>query len=123
MVLGADEGAYHLHAMYPKTPSISSRIPEAMSGPKELLNILPQARTAVRKPSSLRLHHFERRNKAPCHSVRTRTKNWPVLTHWENTHLQIPRRSVIKSWVTPVRIEMSPQRAMQTERYVEGFPI
>jgi hypothetical protein len=57
------------------------RITEAMSEPTAFLNRLPHERTAVRKPSSLRLDHFERRNKAPCHPVRTRTKNSPVITH------------------------------------------
>ena len=35
-----------------------------MSEPKVLLNRLLHERVAVRKPSSLRLHHFERRDKA-----------------------------------------------------------
>ena len=66
--LAARRGAmYHLHAACPNTPSMPSRIPEAMSAPKALLNKLPHERTAVRRPSSLRLYHFERRNKAPCH--------------------------------------------------------
>ena len=65
--VGAKRGVmYHLHAACPKTPSIPSRIPEAMSAPKALLNKLPHERIAVRRPSSLRLYHFERRNKAPC---------------------------------------------------------
>ena len=32
------------------------------------------------------------------------------------------RRAPAKLWVTPVRAEMEPQRAMQTGRYMEGFP-
>ena len=59
-----------------------SRIPEAISDPKALLNKLPQKRMAVRKPSSLCLYHFERKNTAPCHSVRTSTKHLPVSTYW-----------------------------------------
>ena len=58
-----------------------------MSDPKALLNKLPQTRMAVRKPSSLRLYHFERMNKAPCRSVRTSTKHSPVLTYWEKRTL------------------------------------
>jgi hypothetical protein len=79
--------AYHLHAGCPKTPSIPSRIPEAMSEPKALLSMLPHVRAAVRKPSSLRLYHFERRNNAPCHSVRTCAKYSPVMTHWKKRTL------------------------------------
>ena len=69
--------------MYPKTPSMPSRIPEAMSDPKALLSKLPQKRMAVRKPSSLCLYHFERKNKAPCHSVRTSRKHSLESTYWE----------------------------------------
>ena len=43
-----------------------------MSEPKALLNMLPHEKMAIRKPSSLRLYHFERMNTAPCHSMRTR---------------------------------------------------
>jgi hypothetical protein len=39
----------------------------------------PHERTVVRRPSLLRLYHFERRNKAPCH---LRTAKQPyVVTH------------------------------------------
>ena len=48
-----------------------------MSDPKALLIKIPQVRMAVRKPSSLRLYHFERRNTAPYHSVRTSAKHSP----------------------------------------------
>jgi hypothetical protein len=54
-----------------------------MSEPKALLNVLPHAWTAVSKPSSLHLYHFEEGSKAPCHPVRTRTKNSPLATHRE----------------------------------------
>ena len=56
-----------------------------MHEPKALLNRPPHERTVV--PSSLRLYHFERKNKAPCHSVRTCTKQSPVVTRWEKCTL------------------------------------
>ena len=58
-----------------------------MSEPKALLNKLPHERIAVRRPSSLRLYHFERRNKAPCHSVRTCAKHSSIGTHREKRAL------------------------------------
>lgn len=58
-----------------------------MSEPKALLNKIPHERIAVRRPSSLRLYHFERRNKAPCLSVRTHTVHSPVATYWEKRGL------------------------------------
>ena len=58
-----------------------------MSEPKALLNMLPHERIAVRKPSSLRLYHFERRNTAPYHSVRTTAKHSPVSTYREKRAL------------------------------------
>ena len=58
-----------------------------MSEPKALLNMMPHERIAVRKPSSLRLYHFERRNKAPYHSMRTCVKHSPVATYWEECGL------------------------------------
>ena len=54
-----------------------------MSEPKALLNKLPQVRRAVRKPSSLRLYHFERSNKVPCRIVRECGKHLPAAAHWE----------------------------------------
>ena len=46
----------------------------------------------------------------------------------KNAHSQIPKkkrvkRAPVKLWVTPVRMEMRPQRIIQTGRYMEGFPI
>ena len=58
-----------------------------MSEPKALLSMLPHKRMAVRKPSSLRLYHFERRNKAPYKSVRTYTKYPSVSTYWKKRTL------------------------------------
>ena len=58
-----------------------------MSEPKALLSMLPHKRMAVRKPSSLRLYHFERRNKAPYKSVRTSTKYSSVSTYWKKRTL------------------------------------
>ena len=62
-----------------------------MSEPEALLNILPHAGTAVRKQSSLCLYHFERGNNAPSHSVRIRTRNSPVRTHWKKRGFANPR--------------------------------
>jgi hypothetical protein len=64
-----------------------SRIPEAMSEPNALLNIIPHERRAVRKPSSLCLYHFERRNKAPYLSVRICVKRSPMVAYWEKRAL------------------------------------
>ena len=64
-----------------------SRIPEAISEPKALLNKIPHERIAVRKPSSLRLYHFESRNKAPYCSLRTRAKHSRVVTYWDERTL------------------------------------
>ena len=58
-----------------------------MSEPKALLNRLPHERTAVRKPSSLRLYHFERRNKAPCHPMRGRAERSRMETDREKRAL------------------------------------
>ena len=58
-----------------------------MSEPKALLNKLPHERIAVRKPSSLRLYHFERRNKAPFRFIRMCKKHSPVVTYWEKRAL------------------------------------
>ena len=58
-----------------------------MSEPKALLNKLPHERMAVRKPSSLRLYHFERRNKAPCHFMRLCAKRSPVTPYREKRTL------------------------------------
>ena len=120
--------AYHLHAECPKTPSIPPRIPEAMSEPKALLNRLPHVRAAVRKPSSLRLYHFERRNNAPCHSVRTCAKHSPVVTHWKkrtfaNTQEEARQKSPGKVASNPSQARDETQRTMQTGRSMEGFPI
>ena len=61
--------------------------PGRLSEPKALLNRLPQKRRAVRKPSSLCLYHFERRNTAPCLSVRTCAKHSPKVAHREKRAL------------------------------------
>ena len=58
-----------------------------MSEPNALLNIIPHERIAVRKPSSLRLYHFERRNKAPYLSVRMCVKHSPIVAYWEKCAL------------------------------------
>ena len=42
---------------------------------------------AVRRPSSLCLYHFERRNTAPCLSVRTFVKHSPMVAHREKRAL------------------------------------
>ncbi len=61
----AEVDVIYLQAACPSFPSIPSRIPEAMREPKALLIKLPQERSAVRTPSSLRVYHFERRKSAP----------------------------------------------------------
>jgi len=40
-------------------------MPEAMSEPNALLIRIPHERYAVRRPSSERLYHFDRRKRAP----------------------------------------------------------
>jgi hypothetical protein len=55
----------YLHAAYPKTPSIESRIADAIREPNALLIMMPHDRMAVLSPNSLGLYHLERRNKAP----------------------------------------------------------
>ena len=42
-----------------------SNIPEAMRVPKALLMIFPQYSIHILRPSSLRVYHFEIKNKAP----------------------------------------------------------
>ena len=46
----------YLHAAYPKTPSIKSRITDAIREPNALLIMMPQDKMAVLSPSSLRLY-------------------------------------------------------------------
>ena len=58
-------------------------MPEAMSGPNPLLNKPPHTRIAFREPSSLRLYHFERRNKAPYLSVRIYVKHPQMVAYRE----------------------------------------
>ena len=58
-----------------------------MSEPNAVLNILPHERTAIRKPSSPRVYHFERRKTAPCRPMKTYTTHPPVATHWEKRAL------------------------------------
>lgn len=64
-----------------------SRIPEAMSEPNALLSVIPHERIAVRRPSSLRVYHFERRNKAPYFSVRICVKRSRMVAYREKRAL------------------------------------
>ena len=73
-----------------------------MSEPKALLNKLPHIRIAVLKPSSLRLYQFERRNKAPCLSVRTRVKRSLVTTHREERAFTNPQEETRQDSVDKV---------------------
>ena len=58
-----------------------------MSEPNALLNKLPHVRIAVRKPSSLRLDHFERRNRAPYLSVSVYMKHALMAAYREKCAL------------------------------------
>ena len=52
--------------MNPSTPSITSRIPDAIRAPKALLKSEPQESRAIRCESSERLYHLEMRNYEVC---------------------------------------------------------
>lgn len=53
------------HATYPKTPSIESKMQEAMSAPKASPMNIPHIRNAVRCDISLRRYHFDIMKIAP----------------------------------------------------------
>ena len=55
----------HLQAAWPNLPSIPFKMPDAIRLPNALLMRFPHVRMAVRNPSSVRVYHLERRNKAP----------------------------------------------------------
>ena len=97
-----------------------SRIPEAMSEPKALLNRLPHERTAVRKPSSLRLYHFERRNKAPCNPVRTSRKHPLVSTYREKCTLANTQEETCQESTDEVMSDSSQDRDETPKGHTSG---
>lgn len=102
----------HLQAACPSLPSIPSRMPEARRAPKALLIRLPQERSAVRSPSSLRVYHFDKRKRAPgknAASIKPRKKR--------------VRSAPTKLVATPVRQDIIPHIIMQIGRYNEGRPM
>ena len=73
-----------------------------MSEPNALLNVIPHVRTAVRKPSSPRVYHFERRKTAPYHPMRTYTKHPPWRLTGKNALSQIPKKKRVRR--APVKL-------------------
>ena len=97
-----------------------SRITEAISEPNALLNKLPHVRIAVRKPSSLRLYHFERRNKAPYHSVRICVKHSPVVAYWEKRALADAQEETCQESADKVVGGSSQDRDETPKRHANG---
>jgi hypothetical protein len=120
--------AHHHHAECRKTPSIPSRFPEATSEPKVLFNRLPYERTAGRKPSLLCMYHFERRNKAPSHSVRTCAEQSRTVTHWEKCTIANAQEGARQKCPDRVMSNSGQGRdgtlnGHANGRHMEGFPI